>query len=493
MKSQLLAILFVGLLSLGLSCHAPTKSLSAATQQFSTELRMLKNYFKIPGMAAIVAQNGQIVYEDYLGFSDQEKQIKVDSATAFPIASITKVFAGVVTLNLAEQGFFQLEDPANKYLSKSNLGDSILIKHLLSHTSQGAVGKHFYYSSRFSLLTEILEKATGKSFKNLLQEAIFQPLVLKETVLLTKAATTTNLKLAAPYLWEGETKAGPIEYGYSASAGVVSTARDLLRFSTALDENSLLIEGTKTKMFTASQENLPYGYGIFTQQLEGLSIVWAYGQYDGYASLLLKVPAQNLTLILLANNNLMSDPARLIYGDVGTSLFALSFLKNYLLTATDIALLPSPSTINFAESTHPKLLRKIVLAQALAESFLARYEPARMDTSKALLKRVFQKYPDERTYGGLSLLHNLSFLKDLVFYLDLAPVNDFDDKIERLGKQILQQQADNPYAHLYLGTYYGRKGKLDTASFHFKQIVTAPNFTRNWYVDEAEAWLNAQE
>ncbi|MFK8102644.1 MAG: hypothetical protein AB8G15_08970, partial [Saprospiraceae bacterium] len=235
------------------------------------------------------------------------------------------------------------------------------------------------------------------------------------------------------------------------------------------------------------------GYGIFTQQIAGLSVVWAYGQYDCYASLFLKVPAQNITLVLLANNNLMSDPARLIYGDIGSSLFALSFLKNYLLEATDVALLASSSSIDFEKSTHPEWLRKIVLAQALAESFLARFEPARMDTSKALLKQVFQKYPDETSYGGLSLLHNLSFLKDLVFHLELAPVNDFDDKIERLGKQILQQQADNPYVHLYLGTYYDRKGKMDEASFHFNQIVTTPNFTRNWYVNEAEAWLKAQK
>ena len=105
-----------------------------------------------------------------------------------------------------------------------------------------------------------------------------------------------------------------MDYGYSASAGIVSTARDLIRFNQALDLNTLITKDSKEAMFSPFQDGLPYGYGIFTQKIKGLDVVWAYGQYDCYSSLFMKVPDRNITLVLVANNNLMSDPARLIMG-----------------------------------------------------------------------------------------------------------------------------------------------------------------------------------
>jgi len=73
-----------------------------------------------------------------------------------------------------------------------------------------------------------------------------------------------------------------------------------------------------------------YNYGLFGQEIGGQEITWAYGQYDCYSSLFIQVPGKGLTLVMAANNNLMSDPARLIYGDVTSSLFASWFFRNFL-------------------------------------------------------------------------------------------------------------------------------------------------------------------
>lgn len=56
------------------------------------------------------------------------------------------------------------------------------------------------------------------------------------------------------------------------------------------------------------------------------------------------VPEKRLTFVLAANNNLMSDPARLIYGDVMHSLFALSFMKYFAVTDAEGSyyLMPEP-------------------------------------------------------------------------------------------------------------------------------------------------------
>jgi hypothetical protein len=86
--------------------------------------------------------------------------------------------------------------------------------------------------------------------------------------------------------------------------------------------------------------------------------------------------------------------------------------------------------------------------------------------------------------------HNLSFLKDVAFYMELGEFNDFDTQILDIGKQILQKEPSNPYANTYLGTYYARKGNTEKARSYFKIIVNAKNYSSNWYAKEAQQWLN---
>ena len=108
----------------------------------------------------------------------------------------------------------------------------------------------------------------------------------------------------------------------------------MVKIDRAFDRNSLIEPNTKDQMYTpvtgAEDRALPYGYGIFTQEFLGKEVVWSYGQYDCFSTLYMKIPSDDLTLILMANNNLMSDPPRLIYGDLRYSLFALAFYKAYV-------------------------------------------------------------------------------------------------------------------------------------------------------------------
>lgn len=460
---------------------------------FTAELVELKEYFKIPGITAIIEEEGQIIYENYLGHSEINSQTEVDSTTLFPIASLTKIFSGILAMKLEEQGEISLDDPINMYLPNSTLNDSILIKHVLSHTSQGEIGNQFYYSSRFGLLAQVFEKATNKTLEKLMEEELFKPLNLNNTFLLKDSAQVSSFgkRFASPYVLDNGIEKGFVDYGYSTSAGIVTNAHDLLILSRALDSSALIKPESKSKMLSPFKNNLPYGYGIFSQSIDGMDVIWAYGQYDCYSSLFLKVPSKNLTLVLLANNNLMSDPARLIYGNVYSSLFALSFMKNYVLSSPETKLFQNPDSLIF--NKNPKFIRDLVLAQALSESFLARFEPNKVKTSAALLEKIFQEYPDYLEYADLNLLHNLTFLKDVAFYMDLGKFNKFDTQIEQIGEKLLKETPSNPYVHSYLGTYHDRKGNVDKAELHFRGIIDAPNFSQNWYTTEAKQWLNDHE
>lgn len=483
---------FIILLLLVSNCSEKNKKTIRQTEKFTAELIQLKDYFQIPGLAVSIEKNGNTIYRNYLGVSDKEKLTKLDSTALFPIASITKVFSGVLIMKLVEEGKLSLEEPINKYLSKPILGDSILIKHVLSHTSQGNVGEEFYYSSRFGLLTSVIEKVSNGSFDDVMNQKILKPLKLKNTFLLRDSTQIIreNRLIAKPYILDNGIEDGFIDFGYSTSAGIVSNLEDLAIFNNALNDDILISEKSKKSMFSSFNSDLPYGYGIFNQKFENLNMVWAYGQYDCYSSLFLKIPSENITLTLLANNNLLSDPARLIYGDATSSLFVMSFLKNYIFEFQEMELMEkidSPKTNSFSDS---QFFRKKLLAQALGESFMARFKPEKVEVSSKLLERVFSEYPNYLEYADLNLLHNLSFLKDVAYYMELGEFNKFDTQIELIGEKLLKEEPNNPYTNSYMGTYFARKGDKEKAKYHFESIVNAKNFSENWYTKEAQNWLN---
>ena len=293
---------------------------------------------------------------------------------------------------------------------------------------------------------------------------------------------------------EGKIKEGFVDYGYSSAAGIASTVRDLAVFSRALDKNLLITEKSKLNMITPAKPNLPYAYGIFNQYFNGHRLIWGYGQYDCYSSLFLKVPDKKLTFIIAANNNLMSDPARLIYGDVTCSLFALSFLKNYVLNLNNIPLLEDerslPAVPNRITTANSTFYQRKLLAQSLAECFFGVFDSSGAINSRAMLDMVFKLYPDYTLYADLNLLHNLSMLKQI-----LTPVNGmkgfigFDPHIKKIAEKLLSIDNDNPYANCYLARYYRINGPRDSATRYYKHIITASNFAKNWYTNEAEEWI----
>ncbi len=491
MNKHLFPLLVLALLAMHCTPSRPEPARIDPLQVFAKDMADLKDYFHIPGMGILVQQNGETIYEAYLGQADVDAKRAVDSATVFPIASLTKIYAAVAIHQLAAAGKLSLDDPIESYLPELEIGDSILVRHVLSHTSQGAVGQQFYYSYRFGWLKAVIEKAAGQSLEEYVQANILQPLALKNTFWLRDSAyvAAQPQAMAQPYFYDNGLEPGIIEYGVSSSAGLVSNLRDLAAFSRGLDDESLLSAASKDVMFKSAQEGLPYGYGIFSESYAEVELLWGYGQYDCYASLFLKVPEKGLTLILAGNNNLMSDPARLIYGKATGSLFVMSFLKNMVFNQAERPLFVNLEKLASTEAT--PFERDQLLAEALAASFMSRFDTSSFKASVQILEAVFQKYPNYADYADLNLMHTISFLKNVTFYRNLTPLTAFDQQFEMIGNSLLEKTPENPYLHIYLGTYYDRNGMTDQARVHFQQILNNANFSPFWYTQEAKAWLTA--
>ena len=98
---------------------------------------------ELPGAALAVAKDGRLVYARGFGYADIEQQQPVQPESLFRIASISKPFTAVATLQLVEQGRLGLNDPVfgllphKPHLAKGDTVDprlgQVTIAHLLRH------------------------------------------------------------------------------------------------------------------------------------------------------------------------------------------------------------------------------------------------------------------------------------------------------------------------------------------------------------------------
>ena len=142
-------------------------------------------------------------------------------------------------------------------------------------------------------------------------------------------------RLAKPYLVDSSGRPILSAYpprGISASAGLISTVRDLARYDAAIDQHILLASQTQEQAWTnhvnSRGQRLPYALGWFVQMHGNERLIWHYGQWDTFSGLFLKVPGRNITLILLANSGRLSSPFNALgAGNVTGSPFANLFLQ----------------------------------------------------------------------------------------------------------------------------------------------------------------------
>ena len=321
------------------------KSLS----EFESRLDTLRVRLKIPGMSAAIASNGRIAWQKPFGLADLSANAPVRDTTAFHLASLTKMFATVVLLRLADSGVIALDDPVSKYGVQLA---GVRVRHLMSMTSGGAVpGETFSYDGdRFALLDQVIRQGSGRTFADLVNAWIIKPLALTRTAPNVEDAVSFQhsgldagayrSSMARPYtLSNGAATASRYPGLFSTAAGLISTSADVARFSLALDAGTILSAGARTQMYAptrSSRGDLPYALGCFSQVYQDVRVVWAYGLWTAISSLIIKVPERGLTFVVLANNEQLSAPYRLGAGALLDSPVAREFLNAFVFNNTPL-------------------------------------------------------------------------------------------------------------------------------------------------------------
>lgn len=322
-----------------------------AVTRFAAEVDSLRKDLRIPGLAAAIVRDRNVVWAGGFGYADLALRIPATPHTPFHIASLTKPVAATVLMQLVDKGLVRLDDPLTKWGIR--LGSSAQVRNLLSHSTGGGFQ---YDSARYALMGGIIGRASGAGFERRLYDRVLKPLAMRDTATNTSASWESFLvslglgerrrsaagvytRLARPYRVTDRfaVVSGTYSLEQSPSAGLMSSALDLAALDIALDGGVLMRAETRELMWrpvvrtSELDASLWYASGWFVQHAYGTRLVWHYGIWPPSVSALwLKVPEQGLTLVMLANTDGLSSPFPLGEGDVLTSAFALAFVRSFV-------------------------------------------------------------------------------------------------------------------------------------------------------------------
>ena len=318
---------------------------------FERYLESLRQQAAIPGLSAVIVQDGRVDWERGFGFRDVENSLAAFPDTPYPIADLTQTFASVLLMQCAEHGTLRLDDP----LAVWAVPNGATVRQTLAHSTSASLNSFKYDPGNFAQLTTVVDACGGQSARQRVVKDVFDRLAMQDSVPGPDVAEPDSparsafdaadldrynavlRRMAVPYKVDKRGKASRSDYApkrIDASTGLISTARDLARYVAAIDDRILLDDDTVQAMWSnlsSTGATRPMALGWFVQTYNGERIVWHFGYVpDAYSSLILKVPSKRLTLILLANSDGLSAPFDLAQGDVTSSVFALTFLRMFL-------------------------------------------------------------------------------------------------------------------------------------------------------------------
>ncbi|MDQ8027798.1 MAG: serine hydrolase domain-containing protein [Brevundimonas sp.] len=286
--------------------RAAPASVLAPDAVFRQSLQGLAAELTVPGMAYAVVERGEVTASGAVA-GPGDAPLAMETPLRF--ASVTKALTGVLLMQAVERGTLDLDAPAATWVPALSERPDITVRHLAAHVSEGVPGEAFVYgTTRYARLGTVVAATHGRdSYAEALRAGIVEP---------------------AGMSWRDSPHLG-------AHAGFVSTVPDMARFVAALQTDRLVRRDTFDRLtrpyVTTAGVAQPVGVGWFAQTLGGERVVWSFGQDDPdhSSALILMLPDRDLALVLLANTDELSNPFRLLAGDVRTSPFATAFLDAF--------------------------------------------------------------------------------------------------------------------------------------------------------------------
>lgn len=326
-----------------------TSAQSLSYSLFERYVETLRDQAGIPGLSAGVVQDRELIWSRGFGFADVEAGTPASIDTPYPINDISQTFASTLLLQRCfDEGHLEISDRVQRWLPQYP-EPGTTVDQLLRHAAPS--GGFRYDPTRFGTLTTVVEECARVDvhrYARIVAEEIFDFMSMTNTVpgedLQNTRAPNRELfpsskqnqyaavlrRMAVPY--KVDSRLRPTRSSYelktlSASTGIVSTVWDLARYDEAFNIGLWLLPQTQALAWTQTA-GIPMGLGWFVQRYNNELVVWHFGvAKDAYSSLIVKIPARHVTMILLANSDGLGPQSMLTGGDINQSLFAKVFLR----------------------------------------------------------------------------------------------------------------------------------------------------------------------
>lgn len=307
---------------------------------------------QLPGIAVAIVKGQEIIYLKGFGYASLRTKSPVTPQTIFDLASCSKSFTALAILTLWHNGLIDLDKPLVFYLPEFRLADEeapsqITVRQLLLQTSglpgdisepvsyhhgndamkelvtamagihpEHPPGTVFEYANfNYNLLGALVERVSGESFEDFVQEHIFTPLNMENSTLRPEIAARRD-RADGHQLLLGRvvTRNIPIYRSAIPAGWVMSSVEDMGKWLIA-NLNDGVIDGkqvipaelietmhTTGVTFTKGDKEAGYGMGWFTGLTgDNETVFWHGGDTPNFLSEMILLPKEKLGIVMLAN------------------------------------------------------------------------------------------------------------------------------------------------------------------------------------------------
>ena len=336
-----------------LSCKQNDNITVESVQDLEDLIEDEMDFQDIPGLAILIFQQDNLLYENYFGKSDISRGKALSGDQPFLIASISKSITATALMQLWEEGKFQLDDPINDHLSFSvnspHSVTAITFRMLLNHTSGIADnenvqdgqyywgqdspvtlksflqdyftpgGAHYNAQENFhtfqpgsrheysnigsALVGLLVEEISGIDFNTYCKNNIFQPLCMNNTA--WKLSELDTNTIVRPYFYDnGFQPLGHYTFTDYPNGGLRTSARDLSHFLSAfaLGNESLLKQSTMDEMLKLQAPGIDQTVGLGMYLMDTQHQLWGHdGGEQGVSTTMAFHPGNGIGVIILTN------------------------------------------------------------------------------------------------------------------------------------------------------------------------------------------------
>ncbi len=322
--------------------------------------------WKVPGLAVVVVQNGEVAFVGPYGLRDVEAGLKVTTDTQFQLMSVSKSFTATGLALLVDERRMDWKKPVREYIPEFRLHDAVAsdrvtVRDLLCHHSglprhdwiwlpgdllpaqmlaamrylepSDDIRSTFQYSNLGYLVASMVaERVSGQGWVEFTR-ALTDKLHMNVTFTVDELAAAVDAAL--PYAMEGDTRRRSTLWPVSVTAAggmstSISSFANWLRFHLGKGEfegrrllsPGLIQELQKPRVHVGATEfaeysDVHYGLGFRSHGYRGERVVWHGGGFTGTNTLMMMMPDRGVGVAVLANNGMVP-------------LFAPHILANYV-------------------------------------------------------------------------------------------------------------------------------------------------------------------